>query len=162
MNLVDIKDYEGSYSFDLNTNQVWSHKNKKYLKPLYSTNKYLNIILCKNNITKQFLYHRLIYQYNNLDVDISDLFIDHIDRNKLNNNIENLRIVNRSENNCNRKHYYNKSTKIKNITLTDKNQYKVRISKNNKVYSKTFQTLEEAIEHKKIKLEELHGEYATD
>ena len=30
MNLVPIKDYEGLYSFDLNNNQVYGHKIKKY------------------------------------------------------------------------------------------------------------------------------------
>ena len=29
MNLVPIKDYEDLYSFDLNTNEVYSHKYKK-------------------------------------------------------------------------------------------------------------------------------------
>ena len=31
MDLKPIKDYEGLYSFDLNTNQVYSYKYNKYL-----------------------------------------------------------------------------------------------------------------------------------
>ena len=32
MNLKEIKDYEGLYSFDLNNNQVYGHKIKKIFK----------------------------------------------------------------------------------------------------------------------------------
>jgi len=163
MNLVDIKHYEGLYSFDLNTNQVFGHKKKHYLKPVLGKTGYYITQLSKKGKPKTIKYHRLIYEYNNLDKDISDLFIDHIDRNKLNNNIDNLRLVNKSENNCNievRKH--NKSTGIKNIHINNKNKFIVQITKNKIIYRKSFNTLEEALEIKKNKLKELHGEFATE
>jgi len=51
--------------------------------------------------------HRLIYMYHNGEI-TSDLHIDHIDRNKYNNNIENLRLVTIQENqfNTDAKGYY--------------------------------------------------------
>tara|TARA_S200002703_G_C3667616_1_gene204972 strand:+ start:167 stop:655 length:489 start_codon:yes stop_codon:yes gene_type:complete len=160
MKLVDIKDYKGLYSFDLNTNKVWSHKHKKYIKE-YIHKGYYCLSLSNNYKRKMFLFHRLIYQYHNLDKDITNLCIDHIDRNKLNNNIENLRISTYSENSCNKKVRNDNKFGIKNITLTKNNTYKVDITKNKNKYCKTFKTLEEAIEYKKIKLNELHGEYAN-
>jgi len=61
---------------------------------------------------KQYLYHRVVYFIHNPKWKIHDSsrdnYIDHIDRNKLNNNIENLRVVTHQENqwNQNSKGYY--------------------------------------------------------
>ena len=55
---------------------------------------------------KQYKYHRLVYFIHNDDWDIHDTCrdnsIDHIDQDKLNNNIENLRVVTHSQNMWNR------------------------------------------------------------
>jgi hypothetical protein len=50
---------------------------------------------------KQYFSHRLIYIYHNGEI-TDGLHIDHFDRNRLNNNIENLRLVTRQENQFNR------------------------------------------------------------
>ena len=68
---------------------------------------------------KQYQYHRVMYKLHNHDWDITDgskdNLIDHIDRDKLNNNIDNLRVVSHQQNmfNKNGKGYYwhNKSKK---------------------------------------------------
>ena len=160
MNLVPIKDYEDLYSFDLNTNQVYGHKHKKYLKIQLKKDGYYQILLSKNNKKKGFSIHRLVYQaYNGVIPD--KMCIDHIDCNKLNNNIENLRIANLSENNHNRKvNKNNKSTGYKNIRKTKYNTYQVQIEKNYKVvYNKTFKTLEDAILNRDVNLILHHGEF---
>jgi hypothetical protein len=56
---------------------------------------------------KKYQSHRLIYIYHNGEI-ADGLHIDHIDRDKLNNNIENLRLVTPQENQWNRgaKGYY--------------------------------------------------------
>ena len=51
MNLVPIKDYE-DYSFDLNNNQVYGHKRKKYWKPHLNKQGYYHIALYKNSKLK--------------------------------------------------------------------------------------------------------------
>jgi len=72
-------------------------------------------------IGKMYLAHRVIYYLHNQDWDIDDSrrdnSIDHIDGNKQNNSIENLRVVTHSQNQWNRYHtkckgyYWDKSNK---------------------------------------------------
>ena len=54
---------------------------------------------------KKYPYHRVVYFIHNENWLIGDTsmnnYIDHIDRDKLNNNIENLRVVTHSHNMCN-------------------------------------------------------------
>ncbi len=160
MNLKEIKDYEGLYSFDLNNNQVYGHKRKKYLKPSLNIDGYYQLKLYKNNKQKTFKLHRIIYEAHN-GVIPDKMFIDHIDNNPKNNNIENLRLANRSENQHNQKvNKNNLSTGYKNIRKTKFNTYQVSIKKNNKVvYDKTFKTLEEAILNRDVQLVLQHGEF---
>ena len=69
---------------------------------------------------KQYLLHRLIYKYHNEDWDITNIsrdnMIDHIDINPLNNKIENLRIVNQSQNCRNRNKQKNCSSIYKGVS----------------------------------------------
>lgn len=160
MDLVDIKDYEGLYSLDKNSNQVYGHKRKKFLK-IYFKERYYNIKLTKNSKTKFYIFHRLIFQAYNPDTDISNLQIDHIDGNTKNNNITNLRTATASQNCCNKKIYKNNTSGYKNIFITPYNTYVVQINIDKKKYTKTFKTLDEALIHKKKKLKELHEKYAN-
>ena len=91
----------------------------------------------------------------------SNILIDHINRNPLDNRKSNLRKCNRSENNSNRKIHTNNKLGIKNIDY-HQGQYRVSISKNGKqkCYGH-YATLEEAIEVRDKKLKELHGEFAS-
>lgn len=58
---------------------------------------YYKVRLSKNGITQDFMIHKLVYQLFKNDYD-EDKIIDHIDGNKLNNDINNLRQVANSEN----------------------------------------------------------------
>ena len=161
MNLKKIKDYP-NYSFDLNTDQVYSHNNNIYLKPKLKDNMYYQIGLCKNGKMKYFLLHRLVYEAYKSEIP-ENFCIDHIDNDPKNNNISNLRLCNRSENMWNKKmSKHNKSTGYKNITLTKFNTYQVVIRKYRKiVYQKNFKILEEAILNRDIQLKLIHGEFAN-
>jgi len=60
------------------------------------------------SLGKRIFYHRLVYYIHNQEWDIhdssTDNSIDHIDRDKLNNNIENLRVVTNQQNQWNTNH----------------------------------------------------------
>ena len=159
MNLKEIKDYENLYSFDLNTNKVYSHYNSIYLKPYLNKNGYYRIQLNKKGYQKNIFLHRLVYEAHNGT--ISDgLYIDHIDNNSQNNNIDNLRLATRCENSHNIKKPNNNTTGYKNISLRKNNSYIVTITKNNKnVYRKTFKALEEAIINRDIQLKLFHKDF---
>ena len=160
MNLKPIKDYP-NYSFDLNTNQVYSHYSNKYKKPFLNKDGYYKITLYKNGKEKKFLLHRLVYEAHNGEIP-ENLCIDHIDNDRQNNNITNLRLCNRSENQHNRKVSKNNKLGYKNIRLTKQGYYRITIEKNNKVvYDKTFKTLEEAIINRDIQLKLIHKEFAN-
>ena len=86
------------YMWKLNKNPYWR-------KVKYSYDGYYYIQLNHNKIKKSYRVHRLIYKFNNPEWDITytpDNEIDHIDNCRTNNNIENLRIVNCSQNAQNR------------------------------------------------------------
>ena len=95
---------------------------------LYRLNKQTNKWSCCNNHKpfskgyiqininkKRYLLHRLIYKYHNEDFDITDSSknnqIDHIDINKSNNKIENLRVATCSQNQRNKNKFKNCSSK---------------------------------------------------
>ena len=74
--------------------------------------------------------------------------IDHINQNKKDNRLENLRWADQTEQNLNKPD----RTEYRNIYLTYKNTYAVIISRYNKRHSKTFKTLEEAIQYRDMVL----------
>ena len=87
--------------------------------------------------------HRLMAEVF-LEKDNNKNFVDHIDRNKKNNNIGNLRWVSRTENNKNREF---RETKEKHITKVDDNYFRIRIIKNKiKIFDKYAKSLIDAIE----------------
>jgi len=157
--IVDIKGYP-KYKFNLNTNKVLSMKTNKYIKQSICTKGYCQVGVYQNRQRIAFQLHRLVYQCNNPNEDISLFQIDHIDNNKLNNNIENLRVATQSENMCNTQTQQNNTSGYKNIRQRG-NLFQVQIAKDKKKYIKSFNSLEEAIIYRDMKLIELHGNFAS-
>ena len=97
----DIKGYEGLYQVS-NLGRVKSFKyNKvKILSPSKNNHGYLSVVLCKDGICKNAKVHRLVANacIPNLD---DKPYVDHIDTDRTNNNVSNLRWVTAKENNDN-------------------------------------------------------------
>lgn len=123
----------------------------------YMPSGYLRIEI--NNLP--FNGHRLAWMH--YYGEVPSLQVDHIDGQRWNNRIENLRLATPSENNCNRKVQSNNKLGVKGVFLANERWglYRVRTELDGKMYEGGyFKTLEEA----KIASEELlarvHGKFA--
>ena len=138
-----IPEYEALYQVS-NIGRIKSlHKqvSEKVLNNQLS-NGYLTVGLSKNGKTKYFKVHRLVALAFIPNPD-NKRDIDHIDLNKINNNVNNLRWSSRSENNINKKAYSNTGKKF---IYKKRNSFKVQFK--NISETKTFKTLEEAIQYR--------------
>ena len=84
--------------------------------------------------------HRIIAAaFLGLNIEDKTLEVDHIDGNRSNNKVSNLRVVNHTHNCMN----YN-GKEVKGITQRENGNWRAYINHNKARYSKTFKTLEEA------------------
>jgi hypothetical protein len=151
MEFVDIEGYEGLYKINI-LGDVWTCRNNRVLKPTIVLG-YKRVTLSKDGKRKSYKIHRLIMLHfvpnpNNLKC------VDHINRIKHDNRIENLRWVSHRDNSINSNRIENRKGYIQTkpykrkdgtITTTYRLQYILtgEYGKQN-IKSKTFKTLEEA------------------
>ena len=96
----DIKGYDGKYQISTK-GRVWSVNRQIYLKQK-DVNGYKKVCLMAPNGKKKYEYvHRLVALHF-IDNPEGKPEVDHIDRNRENNNVENLRWLTKSENNKNK------------------------------------------------------------
>ena len=111
--------------------------------------RYAEMSLCANGIKSQHRVHRLVAEAFIPNSDNKEM-IDHINRIKTDNRVENLRWVTRSENSVNTGVWGNNKLRHKNIS-NSKDGYKVQIWRNGEyVFNKAFKTLDEAIINRDI------------
>lgn len=103
----DIKGYKGHYKINRN-GDVFSYSTNKLLAKTISTPKYYVVSLWKNNKGKTIPIHRLLAEAFIPKIEGKTL-VNHIDGNKLNNDLTNLEWCTCSENN---KHAYDNYLKI--------------------------------------------------
>ena len=151
-----IEDYENRYRIYKNGDiESCIFKKKKILKPSMNKFGYLEILLRTKGVknVKHFKLHRLIAIYFIPNPDNKEL-IDHIDGNKLNNSIENLRWCNRQENNLNRKN----TGKYKKGVSYNNGKFQSSLNINGKkIYLGLYKTEDKAHEVFKQKFLEHHG-----
>jgi len=100
--LKDIPGYEKLYAIT-DDGQVWSYGNRigssssgKFISQCGLNHKYLRVALFKNKKRKNWLVHQLVVM--TYIGPVNKLTVNHIDGNKLNNQLKNLEIISRSEN----------------------------------------------------------------
>jgi len=94
----DIKDYEGLYSINY-LGEVM--RNGKILKQRDNGCGYFQVTLCKKGIRKTITIHKLVCETFIKKNNMNFTDIDHIDMNKYNNCVSNLRYIDKSGNNRN-------------------------------------------------------------
>jgi hypothetical protein len=106
---------------------------------------YLSVVLFKEGLKKRWLLHRLVATtfLHNPD---SKEYVNHIDKNKKNNCVDNLEWVSNIENNCHMQQDRNNTSKYPGVYLhIDKKKYKSQINHNGKrFYLGTFDTEQDA------------------
>ena len=115
MTLISLKDIVGTedYYIDDQTLQIVSFKQKKYengkiLTPNINNRGYIIYRFCINGKRKCILLHHLIVKlFIDKNFDPSKFEVDHKNRNKQDNTIENLAIVSHIENNRNKSKSWN-------------------------------------------------------
>jgi hypothetical protein len=112
---------------------------------------------------KLYYCHRVIYKFHN-KINIQDTTIDHWDKDKDNNTIENLRIATSNEQKWNTGIPITNTSGIKGVSWSkQKNKWETHITKNGKSYFLGyFDDKYEAERVVKKKRDELHGEFASD
>lgn len=109
---------------------------------------------------KSFMLHRIIYEMFNGKIP-KGLQIDHINRDTLDNRIENLRLCSQSENRVNSKLPKNNTIGYKGVIKTPNGKFQARLGYNGKkLYLGLFETAEEASRCIEINRRELFGEFA--
>ena len=105
---------------------------------------------------KKYKAHHLVWIYH---YDVFPNMIDHIDNDKKNNNIHNLRIATASQNQMNRKLNKNNKSGIKGLRFR-KNRWLAQIRFNNVNIHKSFMSKEDAIQFLFNNRPKLHGDFA--
>jgi len=138
--LFDLIGYEKLYKIN-KKGEIYSCFLNRFLSLRINQDGYYHYTLCKDNIKKYVVAHRIVAKQFIPNPDNLPL-IDHIDRNRLNNNVDNLRWVTLRQNQLNRK-----DTKHPYIYWRERdNKYRIEINiKRKLVYSSDHTELNQAI-----------------
>ena len=132
--------------------RVWGVKRGKFLKPTYDKDGYSKYTLCKNNKVKVFFLHRLL-AITFIPNPENKPCIDHIDRNRQNNNLDNLRWATIQENALN--HRVKGKIKERFISYSSDDSLRIKIRINGKtMFEKANKNwnLEQAVYNRNIVL----------
>jgi hypothetical protein len=146
---------ENTEVYDTKNERIVSHRNDK------DGYKRINLVGA-DNIEKTRRIHRLMYEaFGLVEGQIMPDEIDHIDCDKTNNLIDNLRPATARENGRNRKKQINNTSGYKNIYFTTSGTYEVKIRITADIrYNKCHKTLQEAIDDATRVRNEHHGVFA--
>lgn len=131
---------------------------ERILKP-EMRNGYLRVSLCKNGKYKKFYIHQLVCMtFLNHTVNKYENVVNHIDNNRLNNNVDNLEVVSQRQNTAHSKNKSKTSSKYIGVSWhksTKKWQANIRV-KEKKIYLGLFKTEEDAYKAYQTKLNSIN------
>lgn len=143
---MEIQDFPDYLIYE--DGRVFSKMSRKYLKPQDNGNGYMFVGLSNQGKRKFMRIHRLVALHY-IDNPHNYPEVDHIDRDKSNNDISNLRWADRSINCQNTGMQCDNKLGIKNISYCNREKkYVYRKTIRGKLTQKYFKTIEEAIEFK--------------
>ena len=137
---MEIQGYENYLIYP--DGKVFSKNNNRYLKQHPNRHGYIMVGLSKNNNSKTSSVHRLVALHYIPKIEGKD-FVDHIDRNRQNNDVSNLRWVTKSQNSQNQKKRNTNSSGHSYIVYDNLWRFKKLI--NGKLYRRSFKTKTEAL-----------------
>jgi hypothetical protein len=153
-----IKDFD-NYEIS-NFGNVKNSITGKILKPRIDSSSYYKIDLYKDSKRFTKRIHKLVAT-TFLPNPFQKLCVDHIDNNRLNNNVENLRYATIQENGMNRKLSIKNTSGFKGVHFDKKSKkWRSQIKINGKTqHLGYFEKIEDAVNTRVRKAEELYGEY---
>jgi len=156
--IIDFENYEVS-----NLGNVRNIKTGKILKPRIDRDGYYQVCLCKDKKKKTPKIHRLVAE-SFIENPENKPCVDHINNDKLDNNVENLRWATLNENQYNRKINKNNTSKVKGVCF-DKNRNKWRAHMKIdgiSIHIGSYNTLGEAKEARVKRANEVFGVYTNE
>jgi hypothetical protein len=160
--LIKIDGNETRYSinnFGIIKNTITNY----ILKPQLNNNGYYRINLFLDNKIRKFYLHRLI-ALAFIENPLNKKCIDHINNEKLDNRIENLRFVSHSENNINKRIGKNNKSSCKGVYFNKNKQKWISLITFNKksFYLGEFKNIDDAIKKRKVACLLYFGEFIND
>lgn len=150
------------YYYDPDHGKIFGIKRQKEVGFLIKGEKYKKISIFKPHYKHKkinFLFSRVCWflHYGEWPKDQ----IDHINLDRSDNRIENLRVCSYSENMCNREKLSNNSTGYKGVCWSKfHNKYKVTIAKNKvQIHGGYFTDIDEAVKKSKELRKQYHGDF---
>ena len=155
---LPIKNYD-NYEVSI-CGQVRNMITKQILKPQFRKCGYYYVNLYKNNKMKHHYIHRLVSIHFIPNIN-NDKCFDHINNNKLDNTVSNLRWCTFQQNQFNRQMNINNKSGIKGIYYNKNYQkWHVRIGFNNKfIHIGYYDDINDAKQARQTKANELYGDY---
>ena len=153
-----IKGYE-NYSVS-NFGNVKNNKTDRILKPKIDKDGYKRLQLYKDGKPKDFMVHRLVCNAFLENTDNKPL-VDHIDCNRQNNNVINLRWCTNSENQRNKNKTQRNTSTVKGVSFHKQiNKWQTQIMIDGiHIHLGYYNTLEEAKQARIKKVNEVFGEF---
>jgi hypothetical protein len=156
LSIDDYPTYEVS-----NYGQVKNKTTGRILRPAINSNGYELVDLCDGGKRKTLTIHRLVLEaFEGISKNENQKCVDHIDNDRTNNCLFNLRWVSQQQNNFNASKQKNNTSGIRGVSWCKRsNKWSAYITNKNKLHLGLFDNIEDAKLARQNKARELFGDY---